>query len=126
MSNKLNTPSRISLALLFGAASAPGIALADLVCHVPDDNAIIMMEVKARAVEAHLRHGDYLPYMLYRDADNDGFGDPETLIPNCLIEPGCYADNGDDDDDGYNGEIKGVEEEEEGESEPDTVCVSAG
>lgn len=119
MASKKKIGAQITLALMFGAASTPGVALGDYVCHIKRNNQVKLLNVSPKALERHLSHGDYEPYMLYLDADGDGFGDPATLIPSCLSGPGLYVENGDDLDDGdyeIGDGISDEEQEEEGET----------
>ena len=97
---KTKKPAQITMSLIFGTASTPGVALADLVCHLGDDGAVSMLNVGQKAVAPHLRHGDYLPDQLFADRDGDGLGDPNTSIISCdPLLPVCYVTNGDDPND---------------------------
>lgn len=93
-------PGSIALSMIFGVASLPGIALADSVCHLSKKGTSVkQLDVGGKAVNAHLRHGDYVPVTLYADNDWDGFGDSANFIESCEIEIDGFVDNSDDEDD---------------------------
>jgi len=68
------------------------------VCHVTGQGSFLRLEVNINALDAHLDHGDHLPYATYADADGDGYGDPDTMSEECELDEGRVA-NGDDCDD---------------------------
>jgi len=96
-------PKVLSTAALASALLAPSAAAAANerveVCHVTGQGDFQRLEINANALDAHLGHGDHLPFTTYADADGDGFGDPDTPSEECELAEGQVA-NGDDCNDG--------------------------
>lgn len=70
------------------------------VCHVTSGAAgTFGIEVAEAAVDAHLGHGDFLPFTVFADADGDGYGDASAPLDGvCNVPDGYVADDTDCDD----------------------------
>jgi hypothetical protein len=70
------------------------------ICHVDDEGNIKLINVSKNAVQAHLRHGDFLlaDSVFYADVDGDGLGDAGDPLEVCTV-PNGFVDNADDCDD---------------------------
>ncbi len=85
---------------LIAVASAPVVAGQAKVeiCHLAGKSGKFnMISVAAPAVEAHIKHGDHFPYLVWADGDGDGYG--AGASSNVCVTPTGYVENGDDCDD---------------------------
>lgn len=66
------------------------------ICHGAGKEKIIMINVSASALPAHLKHGDSVPALLFSDADGDGFGSSSLSgVYMCALQPGFVLDHSD-------------------------------
>lgn len=107
----LLSPLAFSVALVISGAN-PALAKNDenrcvhkkehktLICHYNNKGVAVDKWVSKQAVSKHLlNHSDYLPYLLYADYDQDGYGDPSVAFPSCTSEvPGLVNNDSDLDD----------------------------
>ena len=89
----------LGITLTAGAAGPAAAGDKVEVCHVEGNGSYHVVEVNENALDAHLNHGDHLPFEVYADADGDGFGDPDASSEECEVPEG-YVVNGEDCDDG--------------------------
>jgi len=67
-------------------------------CHLPPGNRENDQRIciSGNAQDAHLRHGDHLPFTAWPDADSDGFGDANASARTvCVIPTGWVEDDSD-------------------------------
>ena len=88
--------------LVAGVFAGVGLATAGEradICHLKGNGQFVQIQVSVNALDAHYAKGALDPFILFEDADGDGYGNAASFIQTCDASMAGYVTNDSDPDD---------------------------